>query len=67
METADQTNDSLLAGTFSKILHIRAATGVASVDGINKKTTVREKIKPDFLHDKVDEKLMHKMALDAPV
>ncbi|KAH7860414.1 hypothetical protein Vadar_013143 [Vaccinium darrowii] len=65
METVGRKSKSRLARTFAKVLHIRAATGVAPVDGVQKKITFGEKIKLDVFDDDVDEKLRHKMATEA--
>ncbi|XP_028114509.1 protein GRAVITROPIC IN THE LIGHT 1-like isoform X1 [Camellia sinensis] len=71
---------SRLARTFAKVLHVRAVTGVASVDGIQK-TKSHEKVKHDHRSEKVkhdrhmsdwsesfdcdDEKLRHRAAVEA--
>lgn len=54
---------SKLARTFAKVLHLRAATGVAPVDG-NHKVKHQEKVKERQSFEK-DEKLENKMALEA--
>ncbi|XP_059663978.1 uncharacterized protein LOC132309708 [Cornus florida] len=62
---------SRLARTFAKVLHIRAVTGIAPVDGIQK-TKSHEKIKHEHVNgirtesfDGDDEKLRAKAATDA--
>ncbi|KAJ4726478.1 IRK-interacting protein [Melia azedarach] len=69
---------SKLARTFAKVLHIRAVTGVAPVDGVQKVQDVkpREKVKDDQaavkpkgswsqLFGKDDEQLEYRVALEA--
>ncbi|GFZ05083.1 hypothetical protein Acr_17g0006550 [Actinidia rufa] len=68
--TAATPSKSRLARTFAKVLHIRAVTGVAPVDGIHKIKS-HEKVKHDRLnngsqsvHDD-NEKLQHTKAVEA--